>query len=241
MSETSIEGRDCCHDRPPQYDSSNLAQDLLTSIIENEHTFRRLLQRGRELEAEQANLFEEIESKKPMQIPLYDCGAESFHRMGQIHAEMAQVCAGMENVVKERAAHNTDLYTALDKLTDTEFNRTYDSLKQDPNRQMRHGLAQDYKYNGECQDRHSVCNSKYSSTTKPVERANDYISDSPCFYDRLAELSSTVDKLNKQLGLPLLSHDTAISRVTDDATVKSPVSFWKRIFKTSGFKDSARP
>ncbi|KAJ5976806.1 hypothetical protein N7501_000148 [Penicillium viridicatum] len=34
-----------CDDRPPQYDSCQPSQDLLTSVIENEHTRRILLQR----------------------------------------------------------------------------------------------------------------------------------------------------------------------------------------------------
>lgn len=187
MSEPSVQGQEskavpCCHDRPPQYDSSQPSQDLLTSIIENEYTGRNLIQRIDELDKEVANLFEEhmknLKNKNPMETPDYNRSAEFFQKMGQKCAEMTQVCTGMENIFKERVAGNTYLYTAMSKLTDYEFKRTYDSLKRDSNREMR----------------------------------------------------------NEKLSQGLPSETANISKMADDATAKSPVSFWKRIFR-----HSARP
>jgi hypothetical protein len=121
------------------------------------------------------NLAEKIEKKQPRETPDYNFDIEICQRFGRKCTEMTQVIAGMENVWKERAVHNTDLYKALSKLTDDEFKRTYDSLKRDPNRRM--------------------CNEK--------------------------------------IGQGLLSDTANISKMADDATAKSPVSFWKRIFRHS--------
>lgn len=67
---------------------------------------------------------------------------ETSQELGQGCTEMAQVCGWLTNILKERALHNTDLYTAMLKLTESEFNRTYTSLERDPSGQMRHKLAQ---------------------------------------------------------------------------------------------------
>ena len=75
-------------------------------------------------------------------------------------------------LTKNAPFHNTDLYKAISKLTDDEFKRTYDSLKWDPNQQIRDELGQD---DGYCGDRDSVHYSQHSSMTKQKERERELV------------------------------------------------------------------
>jgi hypothetical protein len=52
-----------CDDRPPQYDPCQPSQDVLTSVIENEHTGRILAQRLKELETKLSTDQKEIPRK----------------------------------------------------------------------------------------------------------------------------------------------------------------------------------
>lgn len=225
MSELSVEGQGpkaapCCHDHPPQYDSYRGSQDLLTSIIKNEHTERKSAQRIRELDTEVANMLKQLKKKTPLKTPDWNLMAEFYEEFGGACTEMTQIIAAMVNVCKERAVYNTDLYKAISKLTDDKLERIHDSLKRDPSRQVRHELAQDHQGRG---DRDSGHNFQCSSTTKQVERAGN------CRYNscgRFAELLAKMDKINEKSG----------QKMADDATAKSPVSFWKKIFR-----HSARP
>lgn len=215
----------CCHDHPPQYDSCQRSQDLLTSIIENEYTIRKSTQRIDELDIEIVNTLEELKKKSPLEYPDWNLTTEFYEELGRSCTEMLQIIAGLVNICKERTIHNIDLYKAISKLTDDEFKRTYDSLKRGPNQQIRHELGQDH---GHCGDRDSGHSFQCSSMTKQGEIAGN------CAYNacgRFAELLAKMDKINEKSGRGLPSDMTNVSKMTDDATAKSPVSFWKRIFR----------
>ncbi|KAJ5478446.1 hypothetical protein N7530_003955 [Penicillium desertorum] len=214
-----------CNDRPPQYDPCQPSQDVLTSVIENEHTRRILGQRLKELERKLLNLSE----RNPIETDdLQD--ANFYLELGQLCTEGVQISTELANVYKERTIRNTELYTAMFRLTDSEFNRTYVSLGRDANQQMRHQLAQNHEDRGDCY-RDCGYNSQ-RSVKKQIEGAGDCTCDSPCSRDRFFELSAKVDKINDKLGQSLQSH----SKATHDAPAKPPRSFWKRILK-----HSARP
>lgn len=71
MSELAVEGQvsktaPYCHDLPPQYDSSQPSQDLLTSVIENVQTARKLLQWVDDLDKEVVNIGENFKNN-PME------------------------------------------------------------------------------------------------------------------------------------------------------------------------------
>lgn len=195
-SQESKTGPDC-DNRPPQYDPYQPSQDILTSVIENEHTRRILHQRIDNLGTEIINLTEE---KKPTDTD-YVLLEEVSQELSRKFTEVAHITAELANVYKERVAGNTELYTAMLRLTVSEFDQTYASLRRDPNRQMQH----------------EGYNSQHSLGIKQVEGAG-----SPCFCDRFFELSAKVDKINDQLGQSLQCHDTP---------AKPPRSFWKRILK----------
>ncbi|OQD64649.1 hypothetical protein PENPOL_c007G02126 [Penicillium polonicum] len=193
-----------CDDHPPQYDSCQPSQDLLTSVIENEHTRRILLQRIDNLGTELVNL-----ADKNLTDTDYLLLDELWRGMGRIFTEGSHMATELADVYKERTVGNTELYTAMLRLTASEFDQTYASLRRDPNQQMGH----------------EGYNSQRSLRTKQIEGAG-----SPCSCDRFFELSAKVDKINDQLGQSLQSHDTA-GKTTHDTPVKPPRSFWKRIVK----------
>ncbi|KAJ6189034.1 hypothetical protein N7519_003942 [Penicillium mononematosum] len=219
----------CCDDPPPQYDPCQPSQDVLTSVIENEHTRRILAQRFIKWGTELYNL-----GKKNPTDTDYLMLAELFQELGQLCAEGVQVATELGNIYKERTVRNTGLYTAMERLTDSEFNRTYASLgREDANQQMRHQLARDHEDHGDCY-RDCGYNSQRPLGTKQIQGAGDCTCDSPCSSDRFFELSAKVDKINDKLGQSLQSNDTAsVSKTTHDAATKPPRSFWKRILKHS--------
>jgi hypothetical protein len=144
-----------------------------------------------------------------------------------------QISTELADVYKERTVRNTELYTAMERLTDSEFNRTYASLGRDANRPMRHELAKSHEDRG---DRYRDCgyNSQRSLVEKQIGGAGDSTCDSPCSRDRFFELSAKVDKINDKLGQSLQSNDTAnVPKTTHDATTKPPRIFWKRILEHS--------
>ncbi|KAJ5258901.1 hypothetical protein N7524_010457 [Penicillium chrysogenum] len=196
-----------CNDRPPQYDPCQPSQDVLTSVIENEHTRRILVQRVDEW------------NRKALSL-------SDITPIGPGYFQAANFCLEMKlaNVYKERTVRNIELYTAMEGLTESEFNRTYASLGRDANQQMRHQLAQDYEDHGDC-SREGGYNSKQ------IEPARDCTCDSR---DQFFELSAKVDKINDKLSQSLQSLDTAsVSKETHNAPPKPPKSFWKRILKHS--------
>ncbi|CAI7634582.1 unnamed protein product [Penicillium glandicola] len=206
MSDPFLEGQEskkvpCCHDQPPQYDSYQPTPDLLTSVIENEHDMRISVQRLRN------------NTLSPTDYPLI---GEAYLNLSRLFAEAAPISAEIGNLSKERTDQNTELHIAISRLTQSEFDRTYVSLRRDPNRQTRHKLAQD----------HNNC-------AELINR--DYISTCSC--DRSSELSAKGDKLNDKLGQTLKSHDTVnVLSTTDDAPAQRPRRFWKRMLKGSGGK-----
>lgn len=193
-------------DRPPQYDPCQPSQDILTSVIENEYTRRILLQRLDNLGTELFNL-----GMKKATDTDYVLLEEMFQELGRLFTEGMHMTTELANVYKERVVGNTELYTAMLRLTVSEFDLTYASLRRDPNRQMRH----------------SGYNSQHSLGIKQIEGAG-----SPCSCGRFFELSAKVDKINNQLGQSLQSHDTAkVWKTTHDTPAKPPRSFWKTILK----------
>jgi hypothetical protein len=241
MSELAVEGQvaktaPCCHDLPPQYDSSQPRQDLLTSVIENDQGVRKLFQRMYDLDKEMTKMVENLDNKHfSIENPDWNFLAEYFQESGRKTTEMAQMGTMVANLFKDRTVHNTtELYKALSELDDSELQRAYDSFKRHSTWQMRHELAQNHECSGELQDRDLVGNSQTSSTTKQAERAGDCLPDSSCSCDRLVELSAKMDKINEKLCRSFPSHDGAnISKMSVDNTAKPTVGFWKRIFKRS--------
>ncbi|KAF3029387.1 hypothetical protein E8E15_009392 [Penicillium rubens] len=211
-----------CNDRPPQYDPCQPSQDVLTSVIENVHTRRILVQRVDEWNRKALSLSEIT----PIE-PGYFQAANFCLEMSQFCTEGAQIATELANVYKERTVRNIELYTAMERLTESEFNRAYASLGRDANQQMRHQLAQDHEDHGDC-SRESGYNSKQ------IEPARDCTCDSPCSRDQFFELSAKVDEINDKLSQSLQSLDTAsVSKATHNAPAKPPKSFWKRILKHS--------
>ncbi|KGO72750.1 hypothetical protein PITC_057260 [Penicillium italicum] len=239
MSELSFESQESktapsCHDRPPQYDSCHPSQDVLTSVIENEHTRRMLLQRVDELNTE---VLDFTDNKEPTDETDYHMVAEYALGMARLCGELVQVSTELANIYKERTVRNTELYIAMSRLTVCEltvceFNRTYASSRQGSNRQVRHEPAQDHDSRADCYNRDCGDNCQRSLRTKQIEGDRHCTCDSPCSCDRFFELKAKVEEINDKLGQSLQSHDTAnVSKMTHDARAKPSKSFWKRILK----------
>ncbi|CAG7943063.1 unnamed protein product [Penicillium nalgiovense] len=179
-----------CDDRPPQYDPCQPNQDVLTSVVENEHTRRVLIQRLEELDRKILSLSE----RNPIEIDYFQA-VNFFLELGQLCTEGVQISTESANIHKERTIQNTELYTAMSRLTDTEFNRTYASLGRDSNRLMRHELDQDHEDRGNCY-RDCGNDSQRSLVKKQIEGVEDCTCDSPCSRDRFFELSAKMDKIN---------------------------------------------
>jgi hypothetical protein len=120
-SQESKTGPDC-DDCPSQYDSCQPSQDILTSVIENERTRRILLQGLDNLGPELLNLPE----KKPTDTD-YLLLEELFQEMGRLFTEAAQMATELADIYKERIVGNTELYTAMLRLTVSEFDQIYAS------------------------------------------------------------------------------------------------------------------
>lgn len=187
-----------CHPSP-QYHLCEPNPDALTSVIENERTRRAALQQCIKLETELENLAENH--------PTHDDGSplmiDYLEKCFLLLKEEMQLVTKLSNVLKERI-ENPEIYIAMERLSDSEFNRAYASLKQNPNSQMRRELAQN------SQDR------------------DDYF----CSSGRLLE-SSKVNSMNDKLGQSPPSYDMAASvrKASDGAIAKSPRSFGKKFCK----------
>ncbi|KAJ5584428.1 uncharacterized protein N7459_004228 [Penicillium hispanicum] len=236
MSKPLVEDQESkkVHDPPPGYNSCQPSQDILASVVENEHARRKLNRRLIGMATELIDLT----ADEPDQND-YPLLAELVRDMGQLFTEGAQLTMELANVYKERPIQNTELHIAMSRLTESEFDQAYASLRRDPNQQMQHKLAQDHK--GDCYDKDQEYNSQRSLGTKQAEEAGDCTRDSPCSCDQFFELSTKVDfvsarvdKINDKFDESLQSHATAnISKMTDDMPAKPPRSFWKRIWKHS--------
>lgn len=219
-----------CHDRPPQYDSCEQSKDLLTSVIENEHSCRRLFQQLNNLEAES----EDLAAKIPNNNSSYLTVIKYLLELVRLSKDFTQTATELANAFKERAIQNTDLYIAMSRLSDSEFDRTYTSLKRDVTRNIRHELAQDHKDRGDGYQGGCGYNDQPSLGTKKTERAGNYACDPPSSYGSLFEVSAKVDNINDQLGQSLQSHNTAtVLKRSDSAPLKPPRGFWRKIWSLS--------
>ncbi|KAI2705907.1 uncharacterized protein N7518_005864 [Penicillium psychrosexuale] len=187
-----------CHPSP-QYHLCEPSPDVLTSVIENERTRRLALQQCTELETELENLAE----NHPMHDDDVPLMIDYLEKLSLLLKEQMQLVTTFSNVLKERI-ENPEIYIAMERLSDSEFNRAYASLEQNPNRQMRRELAQN------SQDR------------------DDYF----CSSGPLLE-SSKVNNMNDKLGQSPPSYDMAASvrKASDGAIAKSPRSFGKKFWK----------
>lgn len=130
----------CYSDCLPQYDSCQPNQDLLTSVIENEHTFRVVYQRLDDLN----RTMEKFEKNTPRSANgNYVLSSKLFLELSGFFLEGFQITTELANITKERTIQNTQLYTAMSRLTVSEFNSTYASLKRGQNQQIRHELAEE--------------------------------------------------------------------------------------------------
>lgn len=153
--------------------------------------------------------------------------AKWWQEIGRKRMGQGQIAIELADVFKKRADENRGLYFALSKLTESEFNRTYASLKRDVNWQMQHAQAEDNQDGSDCYDRDSGTHSKSASVTKYGERASDYTYEALCSCDRFFDLSVRVDQINEKLDKSLLD----VSKWNDHTTAKSAKRFWERILK----------
>ncbi|CAG7948688.1 unnamed protein product [Penicillium nalgiovense] len=187
-----------CHPSP-QYHLCEPNPDVLTSVIENERTLRLALEQGTKIETELGNLTE----NHPMHDDDLPLMIDFLEKLSVLLKEEMQLVNKLSNVLKERI-ETPEIYIALERLSDSEFNRAYASLKQNPNHKMRRELAQN------SQDR------------------DNYF----CSSGRLLE-SSKVDNMNDKLGQSPPSYDMAASvrKASDSAPAKPPRSIWKKPWK----------
>lgn len=174
---------------------------MLTSVIENERTRRLVRQQWEKIETELDDLIENH--------PMHDDDKDIVLRIDYLEKlslflkEEIQLIGKSIKALKERI-ENPEVYIAMARLSDSEFNRAYASLKQNPNRQMRRELAQN------------------------SQDCNDYF----CSSGRLLE-SSKVNNMNDKLGENPPSYDITASvwKASDSAIAKPPRSFGKKFWK----------
>jgi hypothetical protein len=183
---------------------------MLTSDIENEQHRRVLLQR---LEKFNTDIWVLAEEKPQHTDTDYLRSSEYLAEGAQPFTEGAHLFTELAILFKERTIQNTDLYTAMSRLTKVEFDRTYASLQRDSSRKTRYEPVQDHKDHGNCLERESGDSAQSS-------------------HDQFLALSDRLDEINEKLGQSLPPQDTTnTSKTTDSATEKPPQSFWKRIWK----------
>ncbi|KXG48147.1 uncharacterized protein PGRI_020170 [Penicillium griseofulvum] len=217
------------HDRPPQYDSCQSSQDVLTTVIENERTCRILIQRLNSLGTEMADVAEN--SDKPTDSD-HLLRAELLLEMSRLFAEGSHISRELADIYKERPGPNSELYVAMSRLTFSEFDRTYASLRRNANRQIQDELGQDHTDRTDCSESEFEYNSQCTSEMNEREGTGDLTHDPPCSCDRFLELSAKVDEIHDKLGQSLQSHETAnVSETIHDTPAKRPRSFWRRIMK----------
>lgn len=189
-----------CH-LPPQCHLCEPNPDMLISVIENEHTRRLVLQQCEKLETDLDNLTENhpvYEDDKNIVLRI-----DYLEQLSLFLKEETQLIGKLIKALKERV-ENPEIYIAMERLSDSEFNRVYASLKQNPNRQIRKELAQN------SQD----CDNYFCSSKRLLE-------------------SLKVDNMNNKLGPSPPSYNTATSvrKASDSAPSKPSQSFWKKFWK----------
>jgi hypothetical protein len=182
-----------------QYHLYEPSPDILTSVIKNERTRRLALQQCTKLETYLENLAENV--------PTHDDGIplmiDYLEKLFLSLNEGTQLVTKISNVLKERI-ENPEIYIAMERLSDIEFNRAYASLKQNPNRQMGRELAQ----NSQDRDDH-FCSSRRLLKSSKVNNKNDKLGQSPPSYDMAA----------------------SVREASESAILKPPRSFGKNFWK----------
>ncbi|KAJ5535451.1 hypothetical protein N7527_001705 [Penicillium freii] len=188
-----------CHPSP-QYHLCEPDPDMLTSVIENERTRRLVLQQLDKLETELDDLTESH--------PIHDNDSDILlkidylEKLSLILKEEIQLVGKSIKALKERT-ENSEIYIAMGRLSDSEFNRAYASLQQNPHHQIRKELAQNSL---DCD-----CSSKRLLESSKVDNMNDKLGSSPPSYDIAA----------------------SVRKVSDSAPLKPPRSFWKKFWECS--------
>ncbi|KAJ5192638.1 hypothetical protein N7449_008780 [Penicillium cf. viridicatum] len=191
-----------CH-LSPQYHLCEPNPDMLTSVIENERTRRLVLQQCENIETELDDLIENH--------PMHDDDKDIVLRIDYLEKlslflkEEIQLIGKSIKALKERI-ENPEIYIAMGRLSDIEFNRAYASLKQNPNRQIRKQLAQNSQ---DCDD--YFCSSKRLLDSLKVDNMNDKLGPSPPSYNTAA----------------------SVRKASYGAPSKPPQSFWKKFWKCS--------
>jgi hypothetical protein len=187
-----------CHPSP-QYHLCEPSPDVLTSVIEIERTRRLALQQFMKLQTELENLAE----NHPMHDDSVPLMIDYLEKLFLLLKEGMQLVTNLSNVLKERI-ENPEIYIAMERLSDSEFNRAYASLKQNTNRQMRRELAQ----NSQDRDDYFFSSGRLLESSK-VNNMNDKLGQSPPYYDMAA----------------------SVRKASDSAIAKPPRSFGKKFWK----------
>ncbi|KAJ5545238.1 hypothetical protein N7535_006379 [Penicillium sp. DV-2018c] len=187
-----------CHPSP-QCHLCEPSPDVLTSVMENERTWRLAEEQCEELVSELEN-FAKNHPNDDDDVPLMIDHLEEF---SSLLKEQMRLVTEFSNVLKERL-ETPEIYIAMERLSDDEFNRAYASLKQKPNRQMRRELAQN------SQDRDDYfCSCGRSLESSKVKNMNDKLGQSPPSYNMAA----------------------GVQKASDGAIAKPPRSFGKKFWK----------
>ncbi|KAJ5970802.1 uncharacterized protein N7479_000720 [Penicillium vulpinum] len=172
---------------------------ILTSVIENERARRLAAQQFAKMETEFDNLSENA--------PAYDDGGslmiDFLDRFFLALEEEIKLVTKLSNVLKERT-ENPEIYIAIGRLSEIEFNRAYTSLKQNPNRQLRRELAQNSQDCDNC-----FCSSGRLLGSLKVDHINNKPGQSPPSYDIAA----------------------SVRKASDSAPAKPHRSFWKKFWR----------
>lgn len=153
---------------------------------------------------------------------------DEFLDIGRVFLDGAQTFTEMAKVYQERTDKNPELYTAISRLSDSEFDRAYTSLNRDSNRQIRNDLAQE-NTDGDLHNRACAYDAQQSSDIKH-KKARNSMFDSSCSCDQLFGFSTKVDNIdNNTPGKSIQYQDPAKILKSDDALAKPHRSFWKRI------------
>ncbi|KAJ5087684.1 hypothetical protein N7456_011300 [Penicillium angulare] len=212
-------------DSPPQYGSyqPQPPSDALIAVIENKRSCRKLVE---ELEELSKRALLEVEARL-MTTGVTDYCSQAMEAALEISRsfkEMERVSRELSKIFKERAFQNNDLHIAMSKLTESELDRTYASLRRD-------SPARGHKEGGDYE-----CNSQQPSETKQTKDSGNYTYDLPYSHESFFKPGVNVDKLHNQLGQGQSLQDQSLQ--TPDAVgvpnknCESPknrlLSFWKK-------------
>ncbi|OQE44213.1 hypothetical protein PENCOP_c002G08570 [Penicillium coprophilum] len=154
---------------------------MLTSVIENERTRRSVLQQCEKIKTELDDLMENH--------PMYDDDKDIMLKIDYLVKlslfleEEIQLIGTSIKALKERI-ETPEIYIALGSLSDSEFNRAYASLKQNPNRQIRNELDQSSQN----------CDDYFCSSKRLLESfMNNKVGPSPPSYNTAASVRKASD------------------------------------------------